>query len=154
MFFGQTFVVFIEEVIAKARRVQHQLACGDIGFRRTQTRLAIVVKAVDHLQIADRGRVFLGRCIKVQQPVLYALQRGRARNRLGRGKDRKDGVFGHRIAADAPFAGCTGVDVAVAVGDHRHNARNTGRAAGQAVQHTVATRFDIGCNRIFHVVPP
>ncbi len=47
--FGQTLVDLVKEVIAKARRVQQQLARGDIGFGCAQTRVAVGVKAFDHL---------------------------------------------------------------------------------------------------------
>jgi hypothetical protein len=92
---GEAIVALAEEVIAEAGSVQHQHARGDVALRCPELRLACRIKPVEHLQLADIGRVGFRGGVEVKLAFLDALHHGRTRDRLGRGENGEDGVGRH-----------------------------------------------------------
>jgi hypothetical protein len=53
--------------------VQHQRPGGDVTLWRSQLWLASGVKTFDHLELADIGRIFLGRGVEIEFALLIAV---------------------------------------------------------------------------------
>lgn len=103
---GQSAVGLVEEVVAETGGVREQLVCRDIGRRRAEAGLAVVVEALDHLQLADVRYIRTRRCVEVEVPVLDELQRHRRGDRLGRGEQCEHRVDGHRLGVvEGTYAG-------------------------------------------------
>ena len=135
----KTVVGLVEEIVGEARGVQKQHPRRHIAFRRAQLRLAVVVEAVDHLQLADRRRILLGRRVEIEPAVLDQLQANGAGNRFRGRKDGADAVGGHvDIAAEPALAHGAFVDIAVPVGRDRCHARHAGRGTDGLVQDRIA----------------
>ena len=145
----QAKVVGVEEVVAEAGRVQHQHAGGDVPLRRPQPGLAGSIEPVEHLELADVGDVDPCGGIQVEPTFLDALQDRRAGDRLCGREDREDGVGGHSLTgAKDTLSGSAFVDVGRAVGDHRHDARNTVLTSRNLLQDPVTFIFQVAVHRL------
>ena len=152
VFLGEAVVGLVEEIVAEAGRVQHQHAGGDIALGRAELRIAGGVEAVDDLELADVGRVFLGRRVEIELALLDALQDRRAGDRLGGGEDREDAVGRHvGVLAHDALARRAFVDVFVLVGHHGDDAGYARVRGGDAIENGVEGRFQ-GHGRFSSVV--
>jgi len=76
------YEVVVEEIVAESSRVEHELPDGDVGLRGAGSRLAIVVEAVENLNVGESRRVLLRWIFEGYFPLLHELHDGDARYRL------------------------------------------------------------------------
>ena len=132
-----------EKLIAETRRMQHQLVEGDVAFWGAQLRLAMGVKAVEHLNFGNVRHVFFRRIAELDLALLNQLHQRHAGDRLGAGEDAHDAVGRHgKVAVERAFASGAFVDITGLVGRHGDNARHPEIAMGLAVQNEISGLFE------------
>ena len=120
--------LLVDEVVAAACRVSHQLADGRLRLGRAQHGL-VAVEAVEHLELAELGHDRRHRRVEVDATLLDELQRRGGRDGLGHRR-----VAEHRVGPGV--SGCALVEDAVAA-DHRGGDAVQRPIGGHAVQQVV-----------------
>ena len=151
MFRRQAQIRLVKEVIGKATGMQHELARGDVGFRRAQYWLPCPIKTFNYFQRTDGRRVLFGWRIQIQEPFFYALQRGGAGNGFCCRHDREDRVFGHSFTIKTTLASGACVNIALAIGNHRYDTRHASSSItlGKTRQQAIASLVQVA-----HLSPP
>lgn len=133
--------LLVEEVVAAAGRVVHQLPDGGLRPGRAQHRLT-ALEAVEHLKLAELGHDRRDGRVELYAPLLDELQRCGARDRLGHRRVAEHGV-------GLGLSGCTLVEDAVAA-DHCGGdpvQRPVGGHAGQQVVDALESHLKLLCSR-------
>ena len=89
--------VAVPHVVGKARGVGHEMAQRDRLLGGAQFRLAVGVKAFQHLRGGKIGQQLADRLVQRELALFDELHAGGARDRLGHGGDPEHAVGGHRI---------------------------------------------------------
>src|SRR5215211_2285900 len=128
----------VEEVVAEAGGVQHEMLYRNLGGWGAELRLTVGVEALEDVDVGDLGRVFSGGVVEGDHTLLHELLDCHARYGLGTREDGEHGVRGHLLLpTELALAFRALVEIRLAVGRHRDHAWNAIFPLHSTAQHAV-----------------